>query len=224
MAPTASRWSAIADAAMYAAKGAGRNRSAGFDPSMNAAARERLDLEGRLRRMTATLLSRGTADGELSLAYQPQVDATGRIRGVEALLRWDNPRLGRVPPNKFIPVAESSGLIVPIGTWALREACRQAAAWRAAGCRPVVVAVNVSVLQFAQPDFPSVVTAALDDHQLPPEALELELTESVLMGQHRRRGRESWWPSGSWAWRRRSTTSAPATRRWRTCAGCRSTG
>ncbi len=170
-----------ADAAMYAAKGAGRNRSAGFDPSMNAAARERLDLEGRLRRVTATLIARGTCDGELSLAYQPQVEADGRVRGVEALLRWDNPRLGRVPPNKFIPIAEASGLIVPIGTWVLREACRQAAAWRAAGCGPVVVAVNVSVVQFAQPDFVAVVTAALNDHGLHPETLELELTESVLM-------------------------------------------
>jgi diguanylate cyclase (GGDEF)-like protein/PAS domain S-box-containing protein len=170
-----------ADTALYAAKAAGRNRSAKFDPSMNVAARERLDLEGRLRRVAAAIASGGMPDGELKLVYQPQVDGTGRIRGVEALLRWDDPRLGRLCPAKFVPVAEASGLIVPIGTWALREACRQAAAWRALGVRPMPVAVNVSVVQFAQPDFVDVVASALADHDLDARWLELELTESVLM-------------------------------------------
>ena len=171
-----------ADAAMYAAKAAGRNRSAGFDPSMNAAARERLDLEGRLRHLAAAITRTGGPGPELALAYQPQVDPAGRLRGIEALLRWACPRAGRVSPGKFIPVAEASGLIVPIGTWVLREACRQAAAWAAAGHRPVPIGVNVSAVQFAQGDFVAVVTAALVEHELDPRWLELELTESVLMG------------------------------------------
>ena len=170
-----------ADAALYAAKGAGRNRSASFDPAMNAAARDRLDIEGRLRRIAAAL-NRGEPSCELRLAYQPQVDGAGRLRGMEALLQWHDPVAGRVSPAKFIPVAEASGLIVPIGAWVLRDACRQAAAWRDAGLRPVPVGVNVSGLQFGQADFVAVVTAALADHDLDARWLELELTESVVMG------------------------------------------
>ena len=171
-----------ADAAMYAAKAAGRNRSACFDPAMNAAARERLNLEGLLRKVAADIARDGHPTDALRLAYQPQVDGTGRLRGMEALLRWHDPTAGRVSPARFIPIAEASGLIVPIGTWVLRDACRQAAAWARAGHRPVPVGVNVSALQFTQTDFVAILTAALVDHDLDPRWLELELTESVLMG------------------------------------------
>ena len=211
-----------ADAAMYAAKAAGRNRSAGFDPSMNASARERLDLEGRLHRVAAAISRDGHPNGELVLTYQPQVDPLGRLRGMEALLQWHCPVAGRVSPSKFIPVAESCGSIVPIGTWVLREACRQAAAWARGGHRPIPVGVNVSALQFGQPDFVSVLTAALVDHGLDPRWIELELTESVLMSSTAD-AVDTLTAVRRWASARPSTTSAPGTRRWRTSGGCRST-
>ena len=162
-----------ADLALYAAKARGRGQFAFFDGDMAERAAERLTLERHL----ATAI----AHGELFLEFQPQVDmADGRLTGYEALLRWRHPKLGLVSPVRFIPVAESSGMIIPIGTWVLGEACRQAAAWRAAG-HAVPVAVNLSVAQLTHTDFVQTVSEALSVHGLPPQAIELEITESLLM-------------------------------------------
>ena len=120
--------------------------------------------------------------GELSLRFQPQRHlASGAVSGVEALLRWHEPTLGTVPPLSFLPLAERNGAIVPIGAWVLGEACRRAAGWRSDGLTFGRVSVNVSSVQFARPDFPASVAGALADAGLEPDALELELTESVLM-------------------------------------------
>ncbi len=161
-----------ADVAMYRAKAAGRNALRCFTPEMNETARERLELEGRLRWALEL--------GEFELYYQPQVTLSGKPVAVEALVRWRHPSLGLVPPAKFIPAAEESGLIVAIGTWVLSEACRQAALWRDAG-RPIRVAVNVSALQFVRPDFFETVEQALNEAGLAPGLLEVELTESLVM-------------------------------------------
>ncbi|HZX30494.1 MAG TPA: EAL domain-containing protein, partial [Rhodocyclaceae bacterium] len=163
-----------ADLAMYEAKEAGRNTYRFFDRKMNADAVERMNLLGKLR---------GAAErGELVLHFQPQVDLrTGAVIGAEALLRWYHPELGLVPPGRFIPIAEDSGLIVPIGTWVLQEACRQAVAWQRAGLPPVVVAVNLSAVQFRTPDIYDTVVAALAESGLDARWLELEITESILI-------------------------------------------
>jgi EAL domain-containing protein (putative c-di-GMP-specific phosphodiesterase class I) len=119
---------------------------------------------------------------ELFLLYQPQVNIhTRKITGLEALLRWQHPQLGLVQPNKFIGVAESSGLIVPIGEWVLRTACSQAKEWQDAGLPAVPVAVNVSAVQFRQQGFPELIRSVLADTGLDPKYLELELTESLLL-------------------------------------------
>jgi diguanylate cyclase (GGDEF)-like protein len=134
-----------ADVAMYHAKEAGRNIYRFFDPTMNAEAAEHLNLRNGLRRA----LERG----ELFLHYQPQLDlSSGAVVGVEALLRWRHPELGLVSPARFIPLAEESGLIVPIGAWVLQEACRQAVAWQRAGLPPLTIAVNMSAVQFRRGD------------------------------------------------------------------------
>ncbi len=162
-----------ADTAMYHAKAAGRNNFQFFAAAMNTRVREHLELENRLRQALVR--------DELSLHYQPQYDlASGRLSGCEALLRWHNPVLGQVPPDKFIPIAEDSGLILPLGAWALNEACRQAMAWQAAGLPPLRVAVNVSALQFRHGDLAEVVQRTLARSGLSAWLLELELTESVL--------------------------------------------
>jgi diguanylate cyclase (GGDEF)-like protein/PAS domain S-box-containing protein len=164
-----------ADAAMYRAKERGRARFELFDERLRERTLERLQTENSLR---------GAIDrGELRLAYQPLVSLTdGTLRGVEALLRWEHPTRGPVAPIQFIPIAEQSGLIVPIGTWVLHEACRQASHWlRAHPEEPVKVSVNVSALQLVQPDFADIVAAALAAAGTPPELLSLELTESVLL-------------------------------------------
>ncbi|UQN10098.1 EAL domain-containing protein [Deinococcus sp. QL22] len=161
-----------ADVAMYRAKTAGKDTLRCFAPEMNETAQERLELEGGLRRALAL--------GELELHYQPQVTLSGRPVAVEALVRWRHPILGLVLPEKFIPTAEESGLIVAIGGWVLTEACRQAAVWRDAGW-PIRVAVNVSALQFARPDFFDTVEQAIKDAGLDPSLLEVELTESLVM-------------------------------------------
>jgi EAL domain-containing protein (putative c-di-GMP-specific phosphodiesterase class I) len=162
-----------ADAAMYAAKQAGRNRCQFYSHHMNARASELLQLERDLRYAVER--------GELHLAYQPQIGiATGEIVGMEALARWRHPKLGEVPPDRFIPLAEESGLILPIGEWVLREACAQRAAWNALPSR-VRMCVNVSAIQFRQSDFAAIVSGALAAADLAPGSLELELTESVLM-------------------------------------------
>jgi EAL domain-containing protein (putative c-di-GMP-specific phosphodiesterase class I) len=119
--------------------------------------------------------------GEFFLEYQPQMEiATGRITGIEALLRWQHPALGLVPPDRFIPIAENSGLILAIGEWVVRTACVQAKEWRSRGLGVAPVSVNVSALQFRQEGFCALIRRALRESGLPPEYLELELTESVL--------------------------------------------
>jgi len=165
-----------ADAAMYRAKRSGRGSHALFDNSMLAAATSELRIERALR----TALERR----ELELFYQPLVSLTdGQIVGVEALVRWVNPVLGAVAPGDFIPVAEDSGLVVPIGEWVLGEACRQMVEWTAAlGARvPLTVTVNVSGRQITERNFPEVVSAALRGSGLPSDQLGLEITESVLL-------------------------------------------
>lgn len=163
-----------ADAAMYCAKEKGRNTFQFFTEDMNIQVVERLTLENSLR----LALERK----ELFLVYQPQMEiASGMIVGVEALLRWQHPERGLVPPDKFIRVAESSGLIMPIGEWVLREACSQVREWQDAGLLVVPVAVNVSAVQFRQGDFLTVIKKVLSETGLSPEYLELELTQSTLL-------------------------------------------
>jgi diguanylate cyclase (GGDEF)-like protein/PAS domain S-box-containing protein len=163
-----------ADTAMYDAKKLGRNSYQFFRTDMQARVLERQRLESALR----SALGRD----ELRLNYQPKIDLkTGEITGVEALLRWHHPDRGPISPSQFIPIAEESGLIIPIGQWVLLEACRQAKAWMDAGLPPVRVAVNVSALQFMAKDFLSCVRAVLISTGVDPHNLELELTETVLM-------------------------------------------
>jgi len=163
-----------ADAAMYNAKQNGRNNFRFFTEEMNAQVVERLTLENSLR----LALDRK----ELFLVYQPQVDmATGRIVGLEALLRWQHPELGLVPPDRFIRIAENSGLILPIGEWVLRSACSQALKWQEEDLPAVTIAVNVSAIQFRQENFCGLVRRVLHETGLAPQCLELELTESLLL-------------------------------------------
>src|SRR5580693_7763920 len=163
-----------ADLAMYFAKRQGPGTFTFFKPSMNANALRRLTMESRL--------SGAVAGNELSLRFQPQFElATGLIVGMEALLRWTNVDLGQVPPSDFIPVAEETGMILPIGEWVLRAACMQALAWHDEGFSNVRMAVNVSGVQMAQRGFPGLVATVLRDTGLPPATLELEITESVIM-------------------------------------------
>jgi len=127
-------------------------------------------------------LRNAVAQSEFVLDYQPQVDLrSGRIFAVEALVRWRHPRLGVVPPIRFIPMAEETGLIVPIGDWVLREACRQNKAWQDAGLPPMVVSVNVSARQFKEKNLINRVVGALESSGLEARYLELELTESLIM-------------------------------------------
>jgi diguanylate cyclase (GGDEF)-like protein/PAS domain S-box-containing protein len=163
-----------ADTAMYHAKEAGRNQFRFFTAGMNAKAVSRTAIGNRLRR--------ALEQGELTLHYQPQADlATGEVLGVEALARWHDAQLGAVPPTEFIPIAEEMGLIGALGTWVLREACRQAIEWQRLGLPHVAIAVNVSALQLRSPDFLGIVQHALRESGLDAHWLELELTESVLM-------------------------------------------
>jgi len=163
-----------ADIAMYQAKDAGRNTYRFFNDQMNIEAAEHLHMLNGLRLASER--------GEFVLHYQPQIDlASGRVVGAEALIRWNHPELGLVPPGRFIPVAEESGLIVPIGDWVLREACRQAVAWQDAGLPSLSIAVNLSAVQFARGNVELMVRGALDATGLQPSLLELELTESILV-------------------------------------------
>jgi diguanylate cyclase (GGDEF)-like protein/PAS domain S-box-containing protein len=163
-----------AEVAMYRAKEHGESAYQFFTGDMNARAFERLVLENSLRKA----LERK----ELLLYYQPQVDlATGKISGMEALLRWQHPELGMVSPAQFIPLAEETGLIVPIGEWVLREACRQNKAWQDAGMARMRVSVNLSARQFQQQDIVEMTAAALQESGLTADCLELELTESYIM-------------------------------------------
>ena len=163
-----------ADIGMYQAKSAGRNRLRFFDPDLQASVKARSVLETDLRK--------GIVDGELRLYFQPQVDHLGQWKGAEVLVRWQHPDRGMVSPADFIPLAEESGLILPVGDWVMNAACAQLAAWtsspRLAG---ITIAVNVSARQFQQPDFVDQVMAALDRAKVEPSRLKLELTESLLV-------------------------------------------
>jgi EAL domain-containing protein (putative c-di-GMP-specific phosphodiesterase class I) len=163
-----------ADTAMYQAKESGRQRYRFFKPAMNVRAVERKFIEESLRRA----LERD----EFALHYQPKVNLrTGEICGAEALLRWTHPVRGPIAPAEFIPVAEDSGLIVPIGNWVLRQACRQAKIWRNAAVPLPTMAVNISAMEFRNDAFLEGVFQILEETGLDPRSLELELTESVLM-------------------------------------------
>ncbi|MBR0565062.1 EAL domain-containing protein [Azoarcus sp. L1K30] len=168
-----------ADTAMYQAKAAGGNGYRFFTPEMNVRISERVDLENSLRR---AILAQ-----EFRLHYQPQVDGnTGRLIGLEALIRWQHPDRGEIPPARFIPIAEESNLIDTIGEWVLHEACRQSRAWRDQGYPPVVVAVNVSAVQLRQRNLAAQVSTALAANGLDAAWLELEITESAFIGDTER--------------------------------------
>ncbi|MBC7783364.1 MAG: EAL domain-containing protein [Burkholderiales bacterium] len=162
-----------ADLALYRAKDAGRNGAKPYTPDMGEGTAERMELEGALRQ--------AVTNNELRLFYQPKVTVAGEIVGLEALLRWQHPTLGMIPPNKFIPLAEDTGIIVTIGKWVLEEAARQYHAWVAAGLRLVPISVNVSTMQFAQANFINTISEVLSSPDLPAGWLEIELTESLLM-------------------------------------------
>lgn len=163
-----------ADLAMYQAKAAGRNTMRFFDPEMQAVVSARVALEADLRQ--------GVLNNQFLLHYQPQVDAEGRVTGAEALIRWQHPERGMVSPAAFIPLAEETGLILPLGRWVLEAACSQLFAWAS---RPdmahLIMAVNVSAHQFRQTDFVDQVRTALDRNGANPLRLKLELTESLLL-------------------------------------------
>jgi diguanylate cyclase (GGDEF)-like protein/PAS domain S-box-containing protein len=163
-----------ADVAMYEAKKAGRNAYTFYAPAMNAQADRRLNM--------TNLLRRALEREEFVLHYQQKVKTGTRdVVGVEALIRWNSEELGLVLPAQFIPLAEETGLIVPIGEWVLKTACAQSVAWQALGLAPLLMSVNLSPRQLREPNLPALVAAALQDSGLKPEHLELEITESVVM-------------------------------------------
>ena len=163
-----------ADTAMYQAKNAGRQGYRFFTPEMQVRSVRNLQLVNALRH--------AIEKDQLLVHYQPQIVVkTGKIMGAEALLRWQHPEFGMVSPAEFIPIAEDSGLILIIGEWVLRSAVRQAKQWMDEGNTPLIMAVNLSAVQFRHPDLPNLVTRILNEEGLPPEYLELELTEGVAM-------------------------------------------
>lgn len=162
-----------ADAAMYVAKDEGKNKFKFFNPRLNELLAKKMHVETRLRR--------GLEDKYLSLAYQPQVDLrTDKIIGVEALIRWNDPELGSVPPLDFIPIAEETGLIEPIGRWVIKTACLQLKKWQKQGLLDVTMAVNVSIRQFQNPNFVHEVREILTETKVAPHYLKIEITESIL--------------------------------------------
>jgi EAL domain-containing protein (putative c-di-GMP-specific phosphodiesterase class I) len=163
-----------ADTAMFQAKSNARHSFQFFTPAMNTVAVERQFLEEGLRRALGAR--------QLALQYQPKVCLrSGNVVGAEALLRWNHPVRGAVPPATFIPIAEDSGIIVPMGRWVLREACRQIREWTVAGLPEITIAVNVSAIEFRGNKFAEGVLSVVEEARIDPRLLELELTESVLM-------------------------------------------
>jgi EAL domain-containing protein (putative c-di-GMP-specific phosphodiesterase class I) len=163
-----------ADAALYRAKAEGRGVVRFFEAEMDRMLHDRRELQSDL--------GKALARRELTLHYQPQAKIGGTIIGFEALLRWEHPQRGFVPPDKFIPLAEECGLIRDIGEWVLREACREAASWR----KPLQIAINLSPLQFRQGDLATTVHEVLLETGLAPERLVLEITEGALMDDYSR--------------------------------------
>jgi len=163
-----------ADAALYRAKADGRGTVRFFEPEMDTQLRERRAMQQELRS--------AIANGQLSLHYQPLAEAGGDIIGFEALARWNHPTRGTVPPDVFIPIAEESSLIISMGEWILREACREAASWP----KPLHIAVNLSPVQFRHGDLAQVIHGILLETGLAPSRLEIEITESVLIGDFSR--------------------------------------
>ena len=164
-----------ADIAMYHAKDAGGNVCRFFDQQMNIDAVERISLHNSLQQALGR--------SEFVLYYQPKIDlVSGAVTGAEALIRWNHPQFGLTSPGRFIHIAEDSGLIVLIGEWVLREACRQAAAWQKAGLPEIVIAANLSAVQFKRGNLEQTVARALEESGLAPRYLELEVTESILIG------------------------------------------
>jgi predicted signal transduction protein with EAL and GGDEF domain len=163
-----------ADTAMYSAKNESRNAYHFYSSSMNEEAERKRDLERRMRR--------AIANNEFSLRFQPiRESATGETRAAEVLIRWTDPEIGDIMPDEFIPVAEDTGLMVPIGSWVLRAACEQARRWREDGFQPIRLAVNVSGHQIREPDFVAEVGTTLRETGMSPQDLELEITESTIM-------------------------------------------
>jgi diguanylate cyclase (GGDEF)-like protein/PAS domain S-box-containing protein len=163
-----------ADSAMYNAKRLGKNRVEWFKAEIQASGYERLILENSLRK--------AIQNEELYLVYQPLFDShSGEIASVEALIRWEHPDYGTISPGDFIPIAEESGLILQIGTWVIREACRQNCAWQQQGLSPIRVAVNLSSEQLAQPQLPDLISEILHENQMEAKWLEIEITESMIL-------------------------------------------
>ncbi len=163
-----------ADMAMYRAKESGRNNFQAYHDSMNISSLDRLEMENSL--------FKAMDNGEFDLYYQPQSHlATGRIVGLEALLRWNHPTRGAIPPSEFVPLAEETGLIIPLGQWVIRKACLQAKAWQNKGLPPVRVSVNLSGVQFLKHTLPFIIDKILKEAGLDPQYLEFEITESIAM-------------------------------------------
>jgi EAL domain-containing protein (putative c-di-GMP-specific phosphodiesterase class I) len=163
-----------ADHAMYYAKEHGKNSYQLYSQEMDALAAERLSIKNALHK--------ALDNDEFSLHYQPQFDLeTGTLVAAEALIRWQSPELGQVPPTAFIPVAEENGLIVPIGDWVIREACKQNAQWQAQGLGGLSVSVNISPRQFSQPNFEATIASSLEESGLDGGLLAIELTETCVM-------------------------------------------
>jgi predicted signal transduction protein with EAL and GGDEF domain len=163
-----------ADIAMYHAKKMGKGHYRFFDQAMALRAQKRLEIE--------TQMYNALSNNELRLHYQPIIDTEfGHLMGAEALLRWDNPELGFLPSDDFVPLAEENGMIILFGEWVIRDACRQHKAWEQQGLGRLDIAVNVSGLQFNQPVFVQMITQILQEYDIPPSFLTLELTESMIM-------------------------------------------
>lgn len=163
-----------ADTAMYKAKKLGRNKFCFYEEVMSSAVIEQFEVETALRQALEM--------DELLLQYQPKLDLlTGVMTGAEALVRWQRPGVGMVPPDRFIPIAERSGLIIPIGEWVLRKVCRQIRHWLDSGYNPVSIAVNVSARQFRAPGLHRFIVDTLQEFAIPPQLISLEITETALM-------------------------------------------